>query len=112
VAPSKDRADGAAPVTGRLIVLNGGATALKAGQSVTLTADNVIGRAADSALRLDNAFVSGRHARLRFGRGRWYIADLNSTNGTLLNQEPVVAEQPVEYGDEIQIGDVRLKLAR
>jgi pSer/pThr/pTyr-binding forkhead associated (FHA) protein len=56
--------------------------------------------------------VSAEHARLRRRNGRWFVEDLNSTNGTLLNQRPVEREQPVEYGDMLSIGDVRLKLAR
>jgi hypothetical protein len=97
---------------GRLIVVRGDSGGPESGRSLPLAPVTVIGRAPGCQIRLDDAFVSAEHARLRRRNGRWYVADLQSTNGTLLNQRPLEAEQPIEYGDVIGIGDVRLKLAR
>jgi pSer/pThr/pTyr-binding forkhead associated (FHA) protein len=46
-------------------------------------------------------------------RGRvWFLEDRRSTNGTFLNGQPVQGEMPMGYGDEIQLGAVRLRLER
>ena len=98
----------------RLIVLESGGSGLEHGRSLPLAPLTTIGRAPDSVIRLNDALVSATHARLRRRDGRWLIQDLGSTNGTLLNQRPLEGggEQPIDYGDVIEIGDVRLKLAR
>lgn len=100
------------PPDGRLLVLDGGATGLPSGRTLPLTAETLIGRAPSSDIRVDDRLVSARHARLVRRDGRWFLADLGSTNGTLLNERPLDGEQPVEYGDVIGIGSARLKLAR
>jgi pSer/pThr/pTyr-binding forkhead associated (FHA) protein len=99
-------------VEGRLVVLSAGSTKLEGGQTFALAPVTIIGRAPGSQVRLNDAMVSAEHARLRRRNGRWFVQDLGSTNGTLLNQQPVQGERPIEYGDMITIGDVRLKLAR
>jgi pSer/pThr/pTyr-binding forkhead associated (FHA) protein len=85
---------------------------LQPGQSLPLGREAILGRAADSTVRIDDSFVSAHHARIRRVDGRWYLADLGSTNGTILNDESVDGERQIDYGDLIVIGDIRLKLAR
>jgi hypothetical protein len=97
---------------GRLVVLNGAGAGLETGQSFPLEPVTIIGRAPSSQILLNDGLVSAQHARLRRRDARWFIQDLNSTNGTLLNQQRLRGEQPIEYGDMIAIGGVRLKLAR
>ena len=46
-------------------------------------------------------------------RGRsWYVEDVGSTNGTYLNGRPVGAVSPLGFGDELGIGQVRMRLER
>ena len=105
-APRETAADG------RLIVIDGGEAGLASGSALPLAGDALIGRAPSSEIRIEDRLISARHARLFRRAGRWFLADLDSTNGTLLNDHPVDGEQPIEYGDVIAIGTVRLKLAR
>ncbi len=58
----------------------------------------------------DECGVSRRHARLMRDNNALYLMDLNSTNGTRLNGEPLPAsaERRVQDGDELMLG--RLKL--
>ena len=56
---------------------------------------------------LGDLSVSRRHALLRFRDGRWILQDLESTNGTRVNGEPVGRCQ-LRPGDALQVGDVRL----
>jgi pSer/pThr/pTyr-binding forkhead associated (FHA) protein len=60
---------------------------------------------------LDGDTASARHARLSFHHGQWWLEDLNSTNGTLLNGERLSTPTVVISGDEIGCGDTRLTVA-
>ena len=73
----------------RLLVIIDGPLA---GSSVPLAeADITLGRAASNTVVLDDEFVSSHHARVyRDTRsGQWAIEDLNSTNGTVVNQQRI-----------------------
>jgi hypothetical protein len=64
----------------------------------------VLGRSQDCDIVLDDAGVSRRHAHIRPGPGSWTIEDLHSTNGVLLNGEPLHAVHPLRPGDRIALG--------
>ncbi len=65
----------------------------------------VIGRVPGVQLLLDHHTVSRRHAEMFCDPfGRWWIRDLGSTNGTLVNDEPVT-EKVLQPSDKIAIGD-------
>ena len=67
----------------------------------------VVGRLATSGIRIADANASREHAAfVREGDG-WAITDLGSTNGTLLNGEPVSRER-LKDCDVIEIGVTRL----
>ncbi|MBK8251891.1 MAG: SpoIIE family protein phosphatase [Polyangiaceae bacterium] len=68
----------------------------------------VLGRSPDLKLTLDHHTVSRRHAEVFCDPfGRWWIRDLGSTNGTLLNGEEIT-ERVLQPGDFITIGDFTL----
>jgi ABC transport system ATP-binding/permease protein len=48
--------------------------------------------------------VSRRHAEIRFDGGRWYVADLNSSHGTLLNGQKISGVTEIQTGSQIQLG--------
>src|SRR5215475_16188994 len=48
--------------------------------------------------------VSRRHAEIRFDGGRWYVADLNSRHGTLLNGQKISRVTEILTGSQIQLG--------
>jgi pSer/pThr/pTyr-binding forkhead associated (FHA) protein len=58
----------------------------------------------EGTLVISDEFASARHARLWIARGRWYVEDLTSTNGTWLNGRRIHAAQLLRKGDKIQIG--------
>ncbi len=63
-----------------------------------------IGRATDNGLVLADGRVSRHHGRIAARRGALVYTDLGSTNGTLVNGNPV-AEVVLGSGDRIQAGD-------
>lgn len=67
-----------------------------------------IGRRPDNNIVLDDKFVSGRHAVIGFEQGRYYVEDLKSSNGTLLNGKPV-QRTPLDDGDTIRIGALEIR---
>jgi hypothetical protein len=68
----------------------------------------VIGRGRQADLRLRDEGVSRRHARLQYDGRALTVADLGSTNGTMVNDRPVRAAVRVAPGDTIRIGTVTL----
>lgn len=68
-----------------------------------------IGRSDDNSVVLDDSFVSGTHAELTFENGAWWLQDLNSTNGTLSNGQPVHSRVRIDDGDIVQFGRVQLR---
>ena len=66
-----------------------------------------IGRRADNDLCLPNLAVSGEHAVVVTILADSFLEDLNSTNGTLVNGEPI-AKHFLRDHDEIDIGRHRL----
>jgi hypothetical protein len=97
---------------GRLIVLDAGASGLPPGQSLPLRALSTLGRAPSCTVVLPDTYVSTTHAILTWRDGRWWLRDAGSTNGTLLNHAPVPQQEvPMQNGDVIDIGKIRLKLS-
>ena len=52
--------------------------------------------------------VSRRHAMLERLAAGWSVSDLNSSNGTFVNRQPLVQPRPLYSGDEIEVGETRL----
>jgi len=67
-----------------------------------------IGRDPDCECILAHGTVSARHARLNFHHHQWWVDDLQSTNGTKLNDEPLQIPTVVADGDTIKCGQVSL----
>ncbi len=67
----------------------------------------VIGRLPGCEVVLDDPNVSRRHAELRREDGQVLISDLGSTNGTLVNGQPVTAARLAD-GDRITLGRTTL----
>lgn len=74
-----------------------------AGQSITLHDGFIVGRGSSSHLRLNDPAVSRLHARFRCSEGIWYIQDMESRSGILVNGAQVHATR-LNQGDLIQIG--------
>jgi hypothetical protein len=65
----------------------------------------VLGRGDQAEIRLEDPFASSRHARV-FPQGDiLVIEDLESTNGTYLNEELLHGAQPLHLGDRVRIGE-------
>ena len=74
-------------------------------------ARSVIGRLSGSEVEIQDPGASRRHAEIRRDGPDFVVADLGSTNGTLLNDNPV-SEATLEDGDRITIGRTVLEFRR
>lgn len=72
----------------------------------------LIGRGNDAAIRLDDDYVSTRHARIVSSGDQWYVEDLGSTNGTYLGTQRITQPVPVGLGAQIRIGKTILELRK
>lgn len=67
-----------------------------------------VGRGQENRLVLDNDSVSRRHCRIEKRNASWYVVDLDSTNGTYVNDQQV-GEHALRRGDQVKIGDTIIK---
>lgn len=81
------------------------------GMPVTLTAPEVtIGRGSDNVVVIEeDDTVSRHHLVLKAVGNSWDVRDVGSANGTLLNGERLTHEVILRNGDELRIGNTRLK---
>jgi len=97
---------------GRLVVLASPTGEPPPGHSIALDVVTPLGRDVNNAVVIDDPFASAEHAVLTFRGRTWFLEDLESTNGTYVNGRRVSGVAPVGYGDELQIGEVRMRLER
>ncbi|MGO9641449.1 MAG: FHA domain-containing protein [Candidatus Acidiferrales bacterium] len=71
---------------------------------------NVLGSAPDCEIVLDDGTVSAKHASLKHKDGKFWLTDLDSTNGTFVNEgTETIAREEIKDGDTIRLGKLALK---
>jgi pSer/pThr/pTyr-binding forkhead associated (FHA) protein len=70
--------------------------------------DITLGRDPGCDIPLEDDTISTRHAQLRYHHGQWWLEDLASTNGTILNETMVSMPTVLTSGDDIQCGSAHL----
>jgi pSer/pThr/pTyr-binding forkhead associated (FHA) protein len=91
-----------------LIAERGGG--LEQGARFDLIGGLSIGRSKDADVQIDDRYASGIHARVFARRDRYFVEDMGSTNGTLLNGATLKGEADLIDGDMVQIGDTEFRL--
>jgi pSer/pThr/pTyr-binding forkhead associated (FHA) protein len=95
-----------------IAVVDAGSGSLAPGTRFPLAETTALGRAADNQVVLDDQFVSSHHASLSLRDGAWWLRDLGSTNGTLLNGRQIGGPTRVGPEDVVGVGGARLRLVR
>jgi len=98
---------------GRLLVKQAGSDRqARPGAAWLLKPDNTLGADPQNSLVLNDDLVSGRHARLQWDGSAWWLEDLGSTNGTLVDGERLapLAARKLAPGSQIQLGDMLFEL--
>src|SRR5437868_3672359 len=71
----------------------------------------LLGRNRENTIVLQDPHASRTHARVYARDDRFYIGHLKTTNGTRLDGESLESDTPLEDGQVISIGEVRLRFA-
>ncbi len=72
------------------------------GQTHTFYTEFTVGR--QGSLVISDEHASSHHALFQLAHGFWFVQDLDSTNGTWLNNRRVYQAQRLKKGDKIKIG--------
>ena len=68
-----------------------------------------LGRAVECIVRTDDAMVSRRNCKISVQGGRWSVEDLNSANGTFINDKRIHTGM-LKPGEELRLDTVRFML--
>ena len=109
---SRAKARSARPRKGaptKVVIVEGG----NKGETISLDqAPLLIGRGNDAAIRLDDDYVSTRHARIASSGDQWFVEDLGSTNGTYLGSSRISQATTLSVGTQVRIGKTILELRK
>lgn len=72
------------------------------------TGRNLVGTAADCDVVLTDRRISRKHCVIRYEGGQFHLADLDSSNGTCVNDERIQKRELID-NDVLTLGDVRFK---
>ncbi|MDQ2623096.1 MAG: FHA domain-containing protein [Actinomycetota bacterium] len=101
-------AGGSSVRDGWLVVERGGE--IDPGTRFDLFGGVTLGRSAEADVSFSDRYASGLHARVYSRGDRYFVEDMNSTNGTVLNGRPVDAEEELIDGSLIEIGDTAFRI--
>lgn len=88
------------------------ASGLQPGACLLLQEASTIGRGKYNTIVIQEAFVSSEHALIQLYNDQYWLSDLNSTNGTIVNGKQIENETLLQTGDQIKIGSVILRFER
>lgn len=77
---------------------------------IPIDADFSVGRGEDCGLTLESTKASRLHANVILEGDQVWVEDLNSTNGTFINENKVSGKVKAESGDLVRFGDVSYRL--
>ena len=100
-------ADGGGHGDSWLVAERGGG--LEQGERFDLIGGLSIGRSREADVQIEDRYASGIHARIFSRDGRTFVEDMNSTNGTLLNDAELKGEAELLDGDVVRIGDTEFR---
>ena len=72
----------------------------------------LIGRGTDAAIKLDDDYVSTRHARVAASGDEWFVEDLGSTNGTYVGPVRITQPTTIGLGVQVRVGKTILELRK
>jgi hypothetical protein len=108
LTPMRPAAPRPVRATGRLVVVQ--SPELAPGTALEISRELLAGRDAASDVMLPaDGYASGRHARFVRGEETDVVEDLNSTNGTFVNDDRLAGSRPLHDGDLITLGQTQLR---
>jgi pSer/pThr/pTyr-binding forkhead associated (FHA) protein len=84
-----------------------------AGETLPLSGETItLGRGGDATIRLDDDYVSTRHARFVTNGEEWFIEDMGSTNGTYIGSTRVTRATAISAGTAVRLGKTVVELRK
>ena len=71
--------------------------------------ENLVGRTSGNITFAHDSYISARHAIIYFTEEKWFLQDLDSTNGTFLR---IIKEVVLNHSDFILIGEIMFRVDR
>ncbi len=92
------------------VLSSGNLNKLKKGTIISVMNEVTFGRKEDNTLVLEDPYISSYHFKIFPKDDRFVIEDLESTNGTLLNDEKLTMKTYLRKEDLIRVGNLSLKV--
>ena len=83
---------------------------LRVGTVIPMKNITTLGRKEENSIILNDKFVSSNHARIYIKDNNIILEDLNSTNGTFVNEQKVAGKIRVGVNDSIRLGSTVFKI--
>lgn len=93
----------------KLLILKGKDKIKSFSAQITLSKAVTLGRDPYNDIIIEDKFISGVNTRIFYKVNSFYIEDLNSTNGTWLNQKRITQIVVLRDSDIIGLGEVEFK---
>lgn len=78
----------------------------KVNESYSLNSNTTIGRSNKSNITIKDPFISKKHAKIVKEDNEYFIIDLDSANGTFVNEEQILDAVRLKNSDNIKIGNI------
>ena len=92
------------------VINSGDNTSLKAGSIIPISGNLTIGRKSDNTVILDDKYASSHHMKIYIKNNEYVLEDLDSTNGTKVNDVKIRNTITLKIGDIIKVGTATFKL--
>lgn len=90
-----------------LKILNGG----HAGETLKIRSQEfLIGRSEGCHLRLLSDRISRKHCVIKIHDSKVYVRDLNSRNGTFINDDRIQDKRQLDFGDRLKVGALEFEV--
>ncbi len=80
------------------------------GVSITVHGPVIVGRSPGADIVIGAEYVSGRHARFTLMGQNLFVEDLDSTNGTYVNNQQITTPYALKNKDIVTVGDVAIRV--
>lgn len=82
------------------------------GVSIVVRGPIIVGRSPSADIVIGAGYVSARHARFSLMGQNLFVEDLNSTNGTYVNNQRINGPTALRSNDVVSVGDVSIRVRR
>ena len=83
---------------------------LKVGSIIPMNSTVTLGRKDNNTIVLNDRFVSSYHAKIYLKNNEYFLEDLQSTNGTYINENKIEGKVKLNINDIVRFGSTAFKI--